>query len=122
MVGGRGWGHFGIRGVQPEATGAHPVPGAQERNFKTSALAQSSLTRPAGRVRAGCPVREPKAQRLGRLPSRSQEAGLAGEQRKDRWGEEEKVPGHPCGATPPVEPRPGCHTPRRTTPCGPRPR
>lgn len=62
---------------------------------------------------SGCPVREPKAQRLGRLPSRSQEAGLAGEQRKDRWGEEEKVPGHHCGVPPstPVEPRPRGATP-----------
>ena len=99
MLGGRDWGHCGI--------GASSLrPGAQGRNFKTSALAQSSLTRPAG----------------GRLAARSGNprpsgwAGFPPGPRRLDWqesrgrtdaGEEEKVPGHPCGVPQtPAEPHP----------------
>lgn len=78
--GGAGLGALWDRGHPALRPSVPPVPGAQGRNLKASALAQSNLTRPAGR---GGLIWE-QAQQLGRPPSRFQEAGLAGEQRKDR--------------------------------------
>lgn len=53
---------------------------------------------------AGCPSRIPKVHLLGdagRIPSRSQEAGLAGEEREDVGRGEEKAPGHAHGGATP---------------------
>lgn len=132
-VGGAGLGTLWDRGVQPEAR----CPGTELQDLCLG----PEQPHPSCWGEAGCPVREPKAQRLGRLPSRSQEAGLAGEQRKDRCGGGGESPWSPlrgttdpCGATPSVEPRPseprprGYHTPPRSHApvephlAGPRPR
>ena len=105
MLGGQGWGHCGIG-----ASSLRPSVHIQSQGPRDETSRPLPWLRAASPVLLGggwLPGPEPKAQRLGSLPSRSQEAGLAGEQRKDRWGEEEKVPGHPCGVPQiPAEPHP----------------
>lgn len=104
--GGAGLGALWDRGIQPEAFGAHPVPGAQGRNLKASALAQSSLTRPAGRglaARSG----NPRPSSWAGLPQGSRRLDWQESRGRTDRGRKEKVPGHPCGVPPtPAEPRP----------------
>ena len=138
-VGRAGLGTLWDRGVQPEAIGAHPVPGAQGRNFKTSALAQSSLTRPAGgRLAArsgtqGPAAGQPSLQVPGGWTGRRAEEGQMGGGGESPWSPL-RGPTDPCGGTPSVEPRPseprprGYHPPPRSHApvephlAGPRPR